>query len=346
MKIWYYVSARNNPLYGEMFYSHGRYKSYGQHSFIYDFLISASRNNVEVKLIVDELHTFPISRVVEPYCQPFHLGHGNYDDAKPDLILLDVVDKQLVQQIPRICPIICIIHNAGEVYEDHITDICDLFICMTDTAYRFQSKRIHPNKLRLINQGIDLLRFQEVPPSPPQNINASRILYYTRLNAEKKEVIYNVLEQLKELAYDYTVLGDGHLFWDLSDRYGHDGVVINHIPCHSIPRFISQFDIVISSGRGVMEACAVGRPTICAGLGYAGVITRDNATELLERNLTGYGHTKQASMLYNDISKALALDRNEWRKLANQHFNMDAFVASICTEARKVNENPTQIPAI
>jgi hypothetical protein len=51
-------------------------------------------------------------------------------------------------------------------------------------------------------------------------------------------------------------------------------------------------------------------------------------------------------MLYNDISKALALDRNEWRKLANQHFNMDAFVASICTEARKVNENPTQIPTI
>jgi hypothetical protein len=346
MKIWYYVSGRNNPLYGEMFYSHGRYKSYGQHSFIYDFLISACRNNVEVNLIVDELHTFPISRVVEPYCRPFHLGQGNYDTATPDLILLDVVDKHLIQHLPRICPIICIIHNAGEIYDEDMIDICDLFICMTDTAYRFQSKRIHPGKLRLINQGIDLLRFPEVPPAPPRNIHASRILYYTRLNSEKKEVIFNVLEQLRKLAYNFTVLGDGQLFWEISDSFGHDGVVINHIPCHSIPRFISQFDLVISSGRGVMEACAVGRPAICAGLGYAGVITAGNVMALLERNLTGYGHTKQAALLHNDIATAMAVDRNEWRKLAKQHFNMDAFVTSICAEARKINENTTQIPTL
>lgn len=258
MKIWYYVSARNNPLYGEMFYSHGRYKSYGQHSFIYDFLISASRNNIDINLIVDELHTFPISKVVEPYCQPFHLEQRSYNTSKPDLILLDVVDRHLIQHIPRICPIICIIHNAGEIYEDYMIDICDRFICMTDTAYRFQSKRINPDKLRLITQGIDLLRFQDVPYTHLRDEKASRILYYTRLNTEKKEVIFNVLEQLRKQEYNFTVLGDGQLFWDISDSFGNDGVVINHIPCHCIPRFISQFDMVISSGRGVMEACAVG----------------------------------------------------------------------------------------
>jgi hypothetical protein len=185
-----------------------------------------------------------------------------------------------------------------------------------------------------------------VPQIPPREGQHNRILYYTRLNTEKREVIFNVLEQLRNLAHNFTVLGDGQLFWDISDSFGNDGVVINHIPCHSIPRFIAQYDVVISSGRGVMEACAVGRPAICAGLGYAGIVTSQNATSLLERNLTGYGYAKQAPTLGNDISKALALDRQEWRELAKQHFNMDAFVTSICKEAQHVNENPTKISTI
>lgn len=336
MKVWYYVSTHSNLLYGGAFFSHGRYKSYGQHSFIYDFVISAFRNSVEVDLIIEGLQAFPILKIVEPYCNVVCPEEVESSLSRPDIVVIDVVDERMIERIPRFCPVLCMVHNAGEIYTEQLINICDRFICMTETAYAFQSKRIAPEKLWLINQGIDLSRFSADRMQPAAEEKHRKVLYYTRLNTEKREVIFNVLKDLERSDCDFTVLGDGALFWEISDLFGNNGIIINYIPCHCIPQFISDFDVIISSGRGVMESCAVGKPTICAGLGYAGVVNAGNTEELLKRNLTGYGFSKDALHLTDDLETAMSLETNSWRTLAEQYFNMDTFVNTFVKEAEKL----------
>jgi hypothetical protein len=61
MNVLYTVSARGNPLYLGKFGLHGRYQTYGQHSFIYDFIAAASRRWVTVTLLVEGLSAFPLA---------------------------------------------------------------------------------------------------------------------------------------------------------------------------------------------------------------------------------------------------------------------------------------------
>ena len=100
-----------------------------------------------------------------------------------------------------------------------------------------------------------------------------------------------------------TVLGAGEAFWRISDDFGDQVTLINHIPCHSIHRFLTDFDVIVSSGRGAMEALASGIPTLCAGFQYAGLITPENIQTLLETNLTGYGFGIPVSAIADDVDK-------------------------------------------
>ncbi|HYE55010.1 MAG TPA: hypothetical protein VD996_09215 [Chitinophagaceae bacterium] len=335
MKIRYYISARENILYKGEFLSDGRYKSFGQHSFIYDFLISAARNGLYVDLIVDGMKNFPILKIVQPYCNIYSLAKAAYL-PEPDIVVADVVDEETISLIPETCPLVCIVHDAGYVYDQCLIERASSFICMTETAFAFQSRRIDPSKLCLIHQGVDLSRFRPVKDQP-ERANPS-VLYYSRMNIEKRTTIFSVLDNLRNGGYNFTVLGDGKLFWEVSDMFGDDGVVLNHVPCHSIPQFITRFDVIISSGRGVMEACAAGKPAICAGLGYAGMVTEQNVCDLLRRNLTGFGFDKEATTLDRDIDLAMTVDSTAWRRLAELHFDMDSFVHSFTREAARLLE--------
>ena len=58
----------------------------------------------------------------------------------------------------------------------------------------------------------------------------------------------------------------GEAFWRISDEFGDQVTLINHIPCHSIHRFLTDFDVIVSSGRGAMEALARGFPRFVRGL--------------------------------------------------------------------------------
>lgn len=60
MNIVYAVSAQGNPLYRGKFGLHGRYQTYGQHSFIYDLVAAAFRRGVCVTLLVGGLSGFPL----------------------------------------------------------------------------------------------------------------------------------------------------------------------------------------------------------------------------------------------------------------------------------------------
>ena len=61
MNLLYALSAQGNPLYQGEFGLHGRYQTYGQHSFIYDLIAAAHRRGVRVTLLVEGLSAFPLA---------------------------------------------------------------------------------------------------------------------------------------------------------------------------------------------------------------------------------------------------------------------------------------------
>src|SRR5437868_3249772 len=87
MNLLYAVSAQGNPLYQGKFGLHGRYQTYGQHSFIYDLIAAAYRRGVRVTLLVEGLSGFPLAEPLKKYAHVLEL------DEAPQLGTVDVPGK-------------------------------------------------------------------------------------------------------------------------------------------------------------------------------------------------------------------------------------------------------------
>src|SRR6266446_6532400 len=159
MNVLYAVSARGNPLYRGKFGLHGRYQTYGQHSFIYDLIAAASRRGVHVTLLVEGLSAFALAEPLKEYSRVFEMDE-RAEVGPVDLILLDEPTDKLVASLPAGSTIICIIHRKTSAYSQEIQDRCDQFLCMTEAALEYQSTRIPVGKLRMVHHGVDLERFK------------------------------------------------------------------------------------------------------------------------------------------------------------------------------------------
>jgi hypothetical protein len=335
MKITYCLTATGNPLYNGEFLSHERYKTFGQHSFIIDFIAAARRYHCSVELLIEGKEYFPVLQYMLDLCRISEFSAAPHALHNADFIVLDELSREAAEKIPPDVFVFGLVHNAGKRLHEEMLDVCDKVVCMTETAVDFQSRYIDSQKLLLCQQGVDIERF-----SNPQ-LNGSegrdkkiRVLLFTRLIQQKRATILATLHELlqRKECYNITVLGDGELFWELSNRFGHQLTVINHIPCISIQRFLPEFDVVISSARGVMEACASGIPVLCAGFGYAGVVNEECIPALMKRNLTGFGETTPVENIHRDIRHALRQPRNYWRNLSTKYFNMEDFVLRLLYE--------------
>ncbi|HEX2190535.1 MAG TPA: hypothetical protein VHG51_16625, partial [Longimicrobiaceae bacterium] len=239
------------------------------------------------------------------------------------------VSDDVLDQLPDGVPVICIVHNAFTSFSDAFVRRCDHFVCMTETAFRHQGGQVPAHKLALVHQGVDLQRFRPAPRGPRADRSVPRVLVCSRLEGFKRPVVEAVIDSLAPREVDLTVVGDGAAFWPISDRWGARITLINHIPCHSIHNFIPGFDVVVSSGRGVMEALACGVPALCAGFGYAGPVHADNVGALLEANLTGAGMGADTSRLVHDVQRAMDVDPQVCREVAERHFCVDRFVSAL-----------------
>src|SRR2546428_13012438 len=76
MNLLYAVSAQGNPLYQGKFGLHGRYQTYGQHSFIYDLIAAAYRRGVRVTLLVGGLSGFQLAEPFRKYPHVFKLDEA------------------------------------------------------------------------------------------------------------------------------------------------------------------------------------------------------------------------------------------------------------------------------
>src|SRR5258708_24041758 len=115
MNVLYAVSAQSNPLYQGKFGLHGRYQTYGQHSFIYDLIAAASRRGVNVTLLVEGLSEFPLAEPLKEYSRVFEMDE-RAAVGPIDLILVDEPTYNLVMSLPAGCRTICLIHSYTLVY--------------------------------------------------------------------------------------------------------------------------------------------------------------------------------------------------------------------------------------
>jgi len=154
-------------------------------------------------------------------------------------------------------------------------------------------------------------------------------LFTPGLTVLKADTVTRVIERLAEAEVDLTVLGDGDEFWPISDRLGTRITLVNFVPCHSIHHFLLMFDLIVSSGRGVMEALASGIPAICAGLGYGGPVLPDSVAQLHRANLTGYQAGDVPADMTADLAAAMRLEPTACREMAEARFDAATSVARV-----------------
>lgn len=335
MRLRYYHGTLGNALYGGAFLHFGRYMTFGLHSFIYDFVRCARRTGVELDLVVDDLERFPLTIPLSRVCRLTALDNQN-DLAHPDAIMLDTVSDEMLHCVVPGVPALAVVHNAGEVFSPAVLARADRLVCMTSNAFELQARRVDVGRLVLIHQGVDLCRFRPASPTR-RSAGIPHVLWYTRLGRGKRDVIVSTIEQVLEFGYPLTVLGDGEAFWGLSDRFGEHISLVNHSPCHSMHNFIARFDVVISSGRGVMEALASDIPAICAGFGYAGLVEPHNIESLLRYNLTGFRINGGFERVGEDIARAMSLPSGVCREMAVTHLDGEVTVSAIIDAARSVS---------
>jgi len=213
---------------------------------------------------------------------------------------------------------------------------------MTEAALEYQATKIPRIKLVLIHQGVDLQRFMPSQETRKRTSREPNVLFYTRLHITKEGTLWRVLEELLGSAMRVTILGDGDAFWEISDRFGQRLTLINHIPCHSIHNFLPHFDVVISSGRGVMEALASGLPALCAGFDYGGPVLPTNIRRHLEVNITGFGMGADVAAIRDDIKTVLSLEQRTCRLMAEEHCSVETFLdkLAIRATASQTNNSP------
>lgn len=333
----YALSAEGNMLYHGKNKLHDRYESRGQHSFIYDFLVGANRSGAKTDLIVQGTDVFPLTDALKPVCTVYDFYDTPLSSLECSGVIVDEISEATFAAIPAHVPKICIIHNAFAAYAPAFIDQCDFFIAMTETSFQHQRKTIPESKLRLLNQGVDLERFLHVSDPDKKAPGIPRVLISARLEDGKTEIIDRMIHLLDhENCFDVTVLGSGDHFWKLSSKYGKNITFINHIPCYTLHNFLRTFDVVISSGRAVMEAMACGIPTLCAGFGYGGIVNESNVEMLLQKNLTGAGLGPDVRGFLEHINSSLQMDRNTCRKLAEQYFSIENFITGVLALANQV----------
>ncbi|MDT4991924.1 MAG: hypothetical protein QOH97_1816 [Actinoplanes sp.] len=329
MHITYLLDGSANSLYDGKHGMNGRFHTYGQQTYILDLITGLARRGHAVRVVARGAEKLPVLATLERLA---NVSVATDWGGGTDLLLVDEAPDDLVAAFDPELPALKIVHDALSVASPYLVERCLRFVCMTENAVRNQEQRLPPGKTVLLRQGIDLQRFH--PFAERSTPARPRVLMCCRLDSGREDVLTALVANLDRRALAIRVVGDGPGFWELERRFGDEILLMNHVPNRSMPHLLRETDVVISLGRGAMEAMATGLPVLCAGYGYAGPITPANLPALLERNLTAFGYHRDPALVMADVRAALATPPAVMRTLAERYFSVDAAVEQLTSLVR------------
>ncbi|HET9662008.1 MAG TPA: hypothetical protein VFP05_16910 [Thermomicrobiales bacterium] len=331
MHILYLVSALDNPLYDGRYELYGRSMTFGQQSFIFDLIAGLARRGERVSLAIEDVDRFPLTEPMRRFCRIIG-ARGTPLPLDVDLVLLDEGSDRLLALCPPVVPAFRIVHNPATPFSEAVVCRCQRFVCLTERSMELMAARIPNEKLVLAHQGVDLSRFTPRFPRALADLSHIRVLIYSRLDANREPTIWKVLRRLECTSARVTLLGDGEQFWSICDRFGASITPIHFVPCTSIQNLLPNFDVVISSARGVMEALAMGLPALCGGYEYAGPVVRETIQDHLTVNITGFGMGVDMDCVWEDVRTAISFDPSACRSLAEDFCSVDRFIDRLLEE--------------
>ncbi len=192
-------------------------------------------------------------------------------------------------------------------------------------AYLERHSVLEGERIAVIANGID---FGEFTPRPNPAELRSRfgigqdeivIMYLGRLDSDKAQAI-TVTVGVVDLLYKFgeavkgVLVGQGD---QLDFLAGRKNLVLTGFR-RNIPELLSMADVVVATGRSVLEALACGKPVIAIGrAGLHGLITVDNWEQAVKTNFGDHGCLRQPdlSLVLAYVKMGLAMSEEERLKL-------------------------------
>lgn len=327
MQISYFLGTSNNPLYNGNFKCGDTYLTFGQHSFLYDLTLSSIDKNIGFTIYVDNLDAFPLLKVLRSHgiiCKLLEV-HKKYTS---DIIIFDSLSDEYLQG-SYFGYKLGVIHNYMIPHSKVFYESVDAIVCLTPMAIIKQNTYYPTNKYLLIRQGVYCKRFTCcIPPKKfPKNV-----LFYSRMDNTKGECYKKMVDIFLNLGISISMLGAGELFEHYKKIFSGSVSFLNHVPCYEINNIISQYDLIVSNGRGVMESMSSNIPAIAVGVRYCGLITKENVVLNRDANFTGGFLPEIDINIENDINlvaNCFDSDPFYFRNLATKYLNVDDFVYSL-----------------
>lgn len=166
------------------------------------------------------------------------------------------------------------LHNQ---YGEFIIAICENVKnhLVKDFSYSERRMKIIPNPL-------DATEFHYLQNNKPAS-GAKRIAIIGRTTGPKKQRTEQVLNELKSLPFDITLVGGALTDLDITPDLRSKIKEVHSVGLNS--EFYSGFDLIVGSGRVCIEALMTGVPVIAFGEAkYIGLITENNFHAALKSN--------------------------------------------------------------
>jgi glycosyltransferase involved in cell wall biosynthesis len=216
---------------------------------------------------------------------------------------------------------------------------------------------IEPNKISVIPNMIEIDNTLITNPSPlaiPDiRSDSIKIVTVSRLDLYKTDVPQNLLLTAERIINQYPdrdiqilIVGGGSelarlqtLGDQINQKLGRQAIVFTGFRKDAI-HIISHADIVLGSGRVVLEAMALGKPTIVASAQFGGILNAETFPQLAQYNFSGRNSTEKTST--GNIYQAIItlLENNEYRssvgKIAYQLVQTSYTVDAVTTQIQDV----------
>jgi glycosyltransferase involved in cell wall biosynthesis len=201
--------------------------------------------------------------------------------------------------------------------------------------YLIQNYNICEDNITVTINGIDTEKFSpntdssDVKREFNLNDDCTRIVYISRLDEDRSEIAFHLVEVVPELVekikdLEVVIVGDGDVFGKIqkkSEEVNHKlgrRVIVLTGGRTDINKFVALADLFIGVSRAALEAMAAERPVIVAGNeGYIGIFDHDKLATAINSNFTCRGERKgEPNRLKEDILEVLTkMDDDKRREL-------------------------------